>query len=253
MLDKELEKTNFFSQILGGVFVVGGLVISVLQYISSNVEATIIKEKEKKVRAAEMANQFQKEIIPLANILAGAYAKSGLNEKLLSKIATKKLEMFNREEILAFVSVKDIRRAMDDLYAGYLIDHCTEKNIGDKDGEQGLVFSSSECKVAEEEINVCINNLANGLEYFCICFNSGIADDDTVYQSLHQVFFQCVHMLYVFIFFNNISEYDRLYSNIMMLYLRWHERYENLMEKEEKELADMKKNVKENIVVKAKK
>ena len=39
---KNLEYTNLFSQILGGTFVVGGLVVSVLQYTASNVEASII-------------------------------------------------------------------------------------------------------------------------------------------------------------------------------------------------------------------
>ena len=87
---------------------------------------------------------------------------------------------------------------------------------------------------------------------FFICFNSDIADADTVYQSLHSVFFECVHILYVFIFYNNTSESDRLFSNITTLYLKWHKKYEELVAKEEQEVADMKKSVKDKIVVTSK-
>lgn len=63
--------------------------------------------------------------------------------------------------------------------------------------------------------------LANLLEYMCICFNTNIADDKTVYQSLHKVFFLGVHMIYIFTFDSNVNEYDRVFYNIMTLYKKW--------------------------------
>lgn len=45
---KNLQDTNHATQILNGVFVVGGLVVSVLQYTASNVENSILRDQEKK-------------------------------------------------------------------------------------------------------------------------------------------------------------------------------------------------------------
>ena len=126
-----------------------------------------------------------------------------MDKDLLVKIENHKLEMFNKDE---------------------------------KGKVTGVKFSKEEKDKAEDTIDMCIQNLANKLEYFGICLNSGIADEDTVYQSLHSVFFQCVHMMYVFIFFSNTSESDRFFANMSSLYVRWKERYDKLVEQENEEI-----------------
>lgn len=247
----DIENIYYISQIINGIFIVAGLVVSVLQYISSGVESAIMRDKEKKIKAAEMANKFQKEIIPLSSMLASAYKKSGLEKRLLHRIEKEKLEMFNREEVGRFVKEEDISRAYIELYIGYLLNK--GKKIKAIDGKITDIFEYDDRVEAEKTIDNCIQELANKLEYFGICFNSEIADEDTVYQSLHKVFFNCVHMLYVFIFYSNVSESDRLFSNISSLYIRWHDRYEKLVEQEKEELSNLKKKVKNKIVVNAKK
>ena len=81
-----LEKTYYISQIIEGVFVVGGLIISVLQYLSVSMENKMLKEHEGIVRAAEMANKFQEEIIPLLNIIVTGFANKTMKEKYLQKV-----------------------------------------------------------------------------------------------------------------------------------------------------------------------
>lgn len=249
---ENLESTYYISQIIGGVFIVSGLVVSILQYTASYVDKLVLNEKEKKIRAAEMANKFQAEIIPLSITISSAYAKSGLNNTLLPKIKSRNLEMFDQEEVLSIVNAEERANAFSKLCAGYLVDHCEEENI--TRNEEGIIismsFSSLDKTHAEEIMETSLIDLANKLEYFSICFNSGIADEDTVYQSLHKVYFQCVHMLYIFTFYDNVSERDRLFSNVSTLYINWHKRYEELTEKENRELTNMKKSVKEKIVVK---
>lgn len=255
IVHKDLESTYYISQIIGGIFIVSGLVVSVLQYTAAYVDKLVLNEKEKKIRAAEMANEFQAEIIPLSITISAAYAKSGLNSKLLPKIENMKLEMFDRDEVLRIVSEQEISNAFSQLCAGYLIDHYEGKNI--VKNEDGTIVEMKidrlEMAHAKEKMDASLINLANKLEYFSICFNSGIADEDMVYQSLHKAFFQCVHMLYIFVFYDNVLECDRLFSNVSALYLNWYKRYEDLIEKENKEVANMKKSVKEKIVVKSKK
>ena len=254
MCKKDLQDTSFVSEIISGIFVVGGLVVSVLQYTASCVENTILRDQEKKIKAAEMANQFQAEMIPLLNTLTGAYKHSGLDKTVLNKLENSELIMFDKEEVdkIMLDTQIDVSKALVLLCVGYLFDNgIVSKNDIDKDN--GNLHVSEENRVlAENEISTCINKLSNKLEYFGICFNSGIADEDTVYQSLHRVFFQCVHMLYIFIFGNNISESDRLFSNVSSLYIRWRSRYMELVEKENEELINRKKDVQQKIVVKAK-
>lgn len=252
---QNLENTSYAMQIMSGVLVVGGLVVSVLQYTAANVDNSILRNQERKIRAAEMANQFQAEIIPLCNVLVGAFGKSNLHKELLPKIEKVKLEMFNKDEVLTIVTEKEREECYHKLYRGYLLGNYKEENIvKEKDGKAiQLKFSEKEKAEAENAINDSVLKLANKLEYFSICFNSGIADEDTVYQSLHSTFFVSVHMLYIFIFYSNISESDRFFSNISSLYLRWRKRYDELVKKENEEILKMKKSVTNKIVVTAKK
>lgn len=252
--NKDLENTYYVAEIASSVIVVSGLVVSVLQYTASNVENSILRDKEKKIKAAEMANQFQAEMIPLLNTLAGAYSNSGFGKIVLEKMKKTEFVMFDKEEVDKIMSeIKiDISQLLISLYIGYLIDSgmVSKEEIFDEEGK--LNISEENRKIAENKMTNCINDLSNKLEYFCICFNSGIADDDTVYQSLHNVFFQSVQMLYLFIFKDNTFEYDRLFSNITNLYIRWRERYKELVEKENEELINRKRDVQKKIVVKAK-
>ena len=248
---RDLEKTSFVSQIFGGVLVVGSLIISVLQYISSNVDNNVLREQEKKIKAAEMANQFQADIIPLSSILAEAYSLSTLKNSLLKEVENSKKELFNKEEVMTVLNKANIDK--EQAFIGLCVGYLLGKGKGTKTEKGEIQFEDTDKKESQDVIATCINDLSNKLEYFCICFNSGIADEDTVYQSLHKVFFQCVNMLYVFIFINNETESDRLFSNISILFDRWHERYEQLVKDEQEELVNMKKKVQKKIVVKAKK
>lgn len=77
-------------------------------------------------------------------------------------------------------------------------------------------------------ISTCLNDL----EYFCIYFNSNIADSNTVYQSLHQTFFDLIPIAYIFIASLNTSSANKYYTNIIEVYKKWHELYTCQSEKE---------------------
>ena len=249
VLDKDLEKTAYVAEILGGVFIIAGLVVSVLQYTASCVENSILRDQEKKIKAAEMADKFQAEIIPLSNVLARAYKESGMGKLLLDQIEKSELMLFNKDEVENVLkeAKTDERKVFVGLCMGDLLQNGTITSASAKN------VSKEQQLNAEKNINKCINELSNKLEYFAICFNSGIADEDTVYQSLHSVYFLCVHMLYIFIFAHNTTESDRLYSNVSALYIRWKTRHDELVRKEKQEVLNMKKNVQNKIVVNAKK
>lgn len=72
----------------------------------------------------------------------------------------------------------------------------------------------------------------NQLEYFCMYFNSGVADEETVYQSLHQSFLEMIKIVYFKIASGNKTGKDKYYTNIIKLYNKWSERYAQCIENE---------------------
>lgn len=61
----------------------------------------------------------------------------------------------------------------------------------------------------------------NALEYFSMAFVQNVADDDVVYQSLHQTFLGMVKYFYFLIVFRNRSSENKYYTNITDLYIKW--------------------------------
>jgi hypothetical protein len=77
------------------------------------------------------------------------------------------------------------------------------------------------------------NDLMNKLECISMKFNCGIANDDVVYQSLHQLFIKFVKVVYFEIASNNQSAKDAYYTNIRKLYVKWVEKYKEENAKED--------------------
>ena len=72
-------------------------------------------------------------------------------------------------------------------------------------------------------------------------FNLGIAEEDAVYQSLHQVFLNTVTSLYVSIAERNTTPYDKHYDNVITLFNRWNGKLDssrNEYNQKKKELSE---------------
>lgn len=253
---KSLNDLYLISQIIASVIVVSGLIVSVLQYVDTSLSNSNIRKREKKVKAAEMANNFQKDLMPLMNALTKLYSDAKLNDTVINKIKQSNIKMFNKEEVNELFSQEEVVNVLVKLQVAYLIEHYKPQNV-DRDKETGeiheVTYSEKDKMEAMHSVSSIIMELSNGLEYFSINFNSGIADEDTVYQSLHGVFFGCVYMIYMFVFKNNEKESDRLFSNTSSLYNKWKQKHDQLAKDEEEEISRMKKSVNEKIVVSAKK
>lgn len=253
---KSLNNLYLISQIIASIIVVSGLIVSVLQYIDTSLANADIRKREKKVKAAEMANNFQKDLLPLMNVLTKLYSDAKLNDTVINKIKQSDIKMFSKEEVNELFSKEEIVTVLVRLQVAYLIENYKPKNV-DRDKETGeikdVTYSEKDKMEAMHKVSSIIMELSNGLEYFSINFNSGIADEDTVYQSLHGVFFGCVYMTYLFAFKNNEKESDRLFSNTSFLYNKWKQKHDQLARDEEEEISRMKKSVNEKIVVSAKK
>lgn len=69
-----------------------------------------------------------------------------------------------------------------------------------------------------------LSALLNSMEYFSMCFTTGVADESVVYQSLHQSYIKCVEILSWYIAFQNTSPKNKYYTNLTDLYKLWSER-----------------------------
>lgn len=73
-------------------------------------------------------------------------------------------------------------------------------------------------KVGVYEINAefihIASSIMSNLEYFCMCFNEGIADDKLAYSSIHQTFIPLVKTFYVRIAQYNTDPDKQYYSQI---------------------------------------
>lgn len=76
------------------------------------------------------------------------------------------------------------------------------------------------------------------MESLCIKLNTGIADEATVYQSLHSNFILNVQMLYFPLSHDNTSESERLYSNVRDMYRTWDKMSKEMQKREEESAAE---------------
>lgn len=102
--------------------------------------------------------------------------------------------------------------------------------------------------------------LLNKLETMSMQFNQNIADQEVVYQSLHQTFLRFVKLMYPHIASLNNEIFHQYYCNIKMLYNRWILEYDKRLVKHEKSkeakaarkaqaISEKSEKVAENIVV----
>lgn len=91
---------------------------------------------------------------------------------------------------------------------------------------------------ARKEFIAQKNELLNILEYFCMYFNTGVAAENVVYQSLHQSFLDVVKICYFDIAKFNETGKDKYYTNIIDLYNLWNTRYLNVCSNEKELLRN---------------
>lgn len=73
-----------------------------------------------------------------------------------------------------------------------------------------------------------ITSLLNDLEWFAMACRYGLADEEMLYQSLHQTYISHVWLLYFYICKSNLANEDKYYTNLIWLFNLWKDRLETL-------------------------
>lgn len=239
-----LEKSYYISQILAALFAIIAGLIALAQYISNNKEIDDTRKRQKIVEAAELANLYRKEVIPLSEQLSKIYSNSQHLKEITKTLQEQDLVLFNKKECNSiFGEDKLVQWITECAFSSLMLkksDFITELQKDDKDALTDMLNDETQVVAG------IVNDLANTLEYFSIKLNTNIADKKTVYQSLHGNFFECVREIYIYIASANTDESDRLYSNIMKLYIDWNDEFKKIKaiedEMDRKNAAEEKDN-----------
>lgn len=70
--------------------------------------------------------------------------------------------------------------------------------------------------------------MLNDLEWFSMTCRYGLADEEILYQSLHQTFLSQIWLLYFYIASENKNNEDKLFTNIIWLFCHWKSRLRDM-------------------------
>ena len=249
-----------FVQGVGALATAGSLIYIVRQVKLQKKEIGINLDYQKREKALEMCQYYE-------NLLDDIFEIQRLFKEYWKNLNIQpvfRMEKFTKDEILEKHSESEVEKmqevSIEVVLKQYFEKNLTKENIkmynifdnrGYKEfSEKDFKKMSKDVAVKMRELNTefillqmsignktyqKFNSVLNKLEYFSMSFISGIADEEVVYQSLHQSFFTIVSFFYPSIcLFNSKGGKDKYYTNLIELYNIWKKR-EKKQEKTEKQ------------------
>ena len=239
-------------QTVGSMATAGALIFMIWQnrYIKAQTAAAIKSYEyncgwQEKEKAAELARFYAERMIPkitYINIISAEY------RDLLVQIRDVEMRSFTVTELKSLTS-KDICEIIEKRVQNCKVElfQLARKCLPESMRTSFPETQDQNIQFYEMEFDQISSQLLNELEYFSMCFTSGIADETVVYQSLHQTFFSTIKMLYYKIAVQNDVIKDKYYTHTIKLYKLWLERDKKIerqqMENEEK-MTTVHKSVK---------
>lgn len=246
-----LENSYFTSQIvlaaISCILLIATFVYGIMQYNSQKKHMKIIK-------AAELARMYEEDIIPGLSLIVAIIESTTPIASIMEKIEKAKKEKFDQKELESILTNREIQtiKRFSEIVLCSNDSYKIKKDPSTKNEQDTAEDEEDDyIKLIDKDslVNV-INRLMNRLEYFSIHFKSGVADDNTVYQSLHQTLFITINYIYVFIALQNKpnSGKDKLYTNTISLYNKWEKIHNKQKKKEEKMLKKINKMEKDIVM-----
>ena len=201
-----MENVNLILAILSNLAIVSSAAFAVIQYLKQ-------RRLTRVSNAIEIAKHFANEMVDLCGlVVAVMYGDSEIKniiEKHKGEIEN--VTLFNKIECKRIFSDREMEKYNAFIDRAIII------------GEKGNV-----------KLGNVMQDVLNQLEHCGISFNSGIADEMAVYQSLHQTIFLLMPCTYPWIASINDSVIDKYYTNLCSLYVRWNRIKKKAIKKSEK-------------------
>lgn len=176
------------------------------------------KNKERAEKSIEIAKEFAQNIVEPISILYIFFKKFDIN-KIIDKVNFIQLEDFDVEELNLIYDKQDIE-------------------------EYRKIINTND---PNHEIRSVICDTLNNLEYMCMYISTEVADENCIYNSLHQQFLKTISLLYFEISLTNTDNKDKYYTNIIQVFNLWKNKYIKVAKKEEK-FKEKQKKMKKKIL-----
>lgn len=208
------------------------------------------KNRSKKAEACNLAAHYANVILDKNAFIISVFKNTGLDEYISSNISMGDIQSFDRSEMIGLLDQKGIT------YEGFMekvwnvdpfvILNCKiarKEMLLDRDiimADHMVVDDvTGERQLRNEELLMSdfrqeIGELLNLLEWFGMNFRYGIADEELLYQSLHKTYLSMVWMLYPFISYQNTTNEDKLFTNVVWLFDKWRKRLKQILDEAER-------------------
>lgn len=226
-----------------GLFVASWQLVVAAKQRKDSARRSAVKE------AVVIARMFQERLVHEMAFVVNVYKELGLHE-LISIVPTDQSLKFTQEEAKERFGADSIEKHHDMVHkvSQSILDNVAMKSVAFKIETRSLAHSSEdEARFQTEMVERnkvadfynSLTELANTLEWVGMLINSGAADEEVIYQSLHQVFLRYVHLNYFgFARFNcEASACDHYYINVIELYNNWVQKREQQRCEDEKRQA----------------
>lgn len=232
-----------------------------ISYYVANVIHKFDKSYKRKEKALEMANEFSKLIstrsFDVGEVNKKVLENIGLQNKI-KELEDKEYLNFDFDELNEIFNEKEYKKYHDYKNLGNLdfikvlfetfrnettLDECLSSIIRKLDSQKSLdeniegkqwrfKLSDGELCIESNDVKQGVNEMGkkyseigvyskNKLEWFAMHFTNNIADESTVYQSLHQIYLKTVISQYLDISENNKRGHEKFYINVIGLYNQW--------------------------------
>lgn len=201
------------------------------------------KERSKKEVACELAKYYADEILNNATVILTAFSLSGYEEYITGIVAYNDMCDFTKKEFQCLLEKASIdydqciKRITEidpsvlfscRLSRVYSIKERSEaiKNAVELDENNNVKFPTA--NYIQNDFMQDVTRLMNQLEWFSMNCQYGIADEELIYQSIHQTFLTTVLLVYPLICQANENNADKHFTNMIWLFTKWRNRLNDI-------------------------
>lgn len=218
------------------------------------------KQRAKKEAACDLAKYYAENVIKRYSFVRFVMQVSGLEKRVKDLFPYDKLCHFDKNEMIKFlekkeVSYEDISNEFNDISPAAILSaklifsetiddrhNLINEYLASLDKEPDIILPNNP-KILQIEFFDSLYDFLNALEWFSMSCQYGIADEEILYQSLHKTFLSTVWLLYFYIAYQNVSNEDKLFTNIIWLFNKWHGRLYDVQQKAKKEQQKIEKKL----------
>lgn len=249
------DRIAFVNCILTGLFLLATIVSVLCAFIAYRHQ----KLRAQKEAACDLAKCYSEDILQHYLFVTDVLEDSGLGDKAKELFPYDELTEFTQEEMNSFlekknVSYEEIEHEFEYLDPKSILTAKRMHRPSEQEREDMLQSYDEFLRKVGDNKQLAIsllqhefsNNMweyLNALEWFSMCCRYGIADEEILYQSLHQSFLSSVGQLYFYICRKNIANENKYYTNIIWLFGAWQKRMKAIQKKAEHKQANAQKEI----------